>query len=123
MTAYAFGDSKLKATLHQEKDHFEFELVDAASGRVWGRSPLLMLEIYAKAEFRVERVRTYAVNQVEAAPDSVHLSIGDDIRQIRVGLWLRIRNGELSVTMPWRRYMRTNRLRTGSFRSCCFPAS
>ncbi len=100
MTTHVFGDDRLKATLHREKDHFDFELADVASGRVWGRSPLLVLEIYAKAEFRVERVRTYAINQVEAAPDSVHVSIGDDARQIRVGLWLKIRNGELSVTMP-----------------------
>jgi len=95
-----FGDSRLKATLYQKKDHFEIELMDAASGRVWGRSPLLMLEIYAKAEFRVEPVRTYAIHAVEKADDGLHLSIGDDSRQIRVGLWLRIRNGELSVTMP-----------------------
>lgn len=100
MKTYTFGDSTLQANLHQQKDHFDFELRDLKGRRTWGPIPLLHLEVYAKAEFRVEPVRTYAIHAVHKTKDGIHLSIGDEFRQLRMGLWLRIRNGELSVTMP-----------------------
>ena len=97
---HTFGDDKLQVTLTPEKDALFLELEDRASGRRWGRVPLLVAEVYAKAEFRVETVRTYRVDQVEKLADGVRVAVGDFFRGFRVGLWLRVAYGELSVTMP-----------------------
>jgi hypothetical protein len=95
-----FQDDKLRATLHQEQDALWLTLEDLAQGRQWPRAPLVHWEVYDKAEFRVATLRKYRVDLAQAVPGGAHIVIGDTFRRIQCGIWLRIENGELVVTVP-----------------------
>ena len=48
---------------------------------------------------RPDRLTEYRIDEFERVDDGIHLSIGDSFRQIRVGLWLRLIDGEFPVSM------------------------
>ena len=100
MTRIEFGDTHLRAVCEQQHDRLTLELSDVDSGRQWGPVPLLALEVYAKAEFRVETMHKYRVDQLQVSDNGLHVSIGDGFCQLRLGLWLTIEDGELQVRMP-----------------------
>lgn len=100
MTFHHFQDDRLAAVLERREQQFRLTLTDRASGQQWGPSPLLSLEIYSKAEFRTDTVLEYRIDAVEPVENGVHLIIGDARRHVRLGLWLRIEQGELVVRLP-----------------------
>ena len=85
--------------LDRNREALTLAITDRHTGREWGPVPLLELEVYSKAEFRAETLRTYRIDQVEALPDGFHAIVGDAARGIRVGLWLRLRDDELAATL------------------------
>ncbi len=60
-----------------------------APGRPAVRVPLLVLEVYDRAQLRVDRVDRPAVDRLERVGDAVHLTITDRGRGIVVGAWVR----------------------------------
>ena len=100
MNRMEFGDDQLRAVCRQQQHRLLLELIDTANGRQWGPVPLLTLEVYAKAEFRVETVREYRLDQVHLTDNGLHVTLGDGAHQLRLGLWLKIEHGELQVRMP-----------------------
>ncbi len=97
---FTFGDAKLQAICCQEEKQLTLELIEPASGRRWGPAPLLALEIFARAEGRVDTERQYRIDEVVPLNDGLHIIVGDGFRGIRIGLSLCVRNGELVVRMP-----------------------
>ncbi|MEI6423938.1 MAG: DUF5696 domain-containing protein, partial [Lentisphaerota bacterium] len=69
------------------------------SGKIWGPVPLLTLEVYDKALKRVDRVENWCLEFMESAENGFRIVVTDKSRGIEVGLWLRLREGELSVLM------------------------
>ena len=100
MEQFVFGDHQLAVTVTREEHGCWVELTDLVHEHQWPRTPLLALEIYAKAEFRTETLREYRIDRIEAVADGVHIILGDDFRQVRIGLWLCVQHGELVATMP-----------------------
>ena len=92
-----FRDEKLSATISARDDALWITIRDLSSGKQWGESPLLHLDVYSKMEKRLETCKTYRVDAVERVEGGAHVAVGDSWRKISVGLWLRIRDGELSV--------------------------
>jgi hypothetical protein len=85
--------------LERSDEALALTLTDRRTGRVWGPAPLLELEVYSKAEFRVETLRRYRIDRVESLDDGFHVIVGDAARGIRVGLWCRLVDDEVSVTL------------------------
>jgi len=96
----SFGDNRLTATLACGKSMLYLSLLDQQTGFTWGEVPLLVMEVYSKAEFRVDEVHEYRVDQVETVDNGIHVTLGDSFHGVRIGLWLRVVDGELSVSMP-----------------------
>jgi|GEM_PF-1033596 len=95
-----FGDSTLTGTLFRAADRFDLQLKARAHGDFCCRVPLLTLEVYTKAEFRIDQFSEYRIDEIEELENGVHLSLGVASAGIRIGLWLRINRGELSISMP-----------------------
>ena len=95
-----FQDGELRATLESSKEACWLQLQDLRSGHTWPRVPLVALEIYDRAQLRPDRLSRYEIDQLEPVEGGVHLIVRDRMRGIEIGLWLRIRGGELSVLMP-----------------------
>lgn len=100
MADIEFHDDKLRVTVRQEKDFLAVTLTDLAHGKQWGPVPLLHWEVYEKCEFRYNILTKYRVDLLQPLPDGVHIVIGDTYRRLQMGLWLRVENGELVVTLP-----------------------
>jgi hypothetical protein len=92
-----FRDKALEVCLSRGDEAFHLVLTDRATGATWGPAPLLRLEIHDKMQRRNDIVGKYRIDGVEELGNGLHLSIGDSFHGIRVGLWLRIAGGELSV--------------------------
>jgi hypothetical protein len=90
----------LTARLQVKKNHLLVTLEDRVSGQLWGPAPLLALEVHDKTVRREERLERYRIDAIEATPDSVHVTVGDDYHCVSVGLWLRMIDGELSILLP-----------------------
>ena len=86
-------------TLGYEHASAQVTLTEISGGKCWGPSPLLALEVFDKPLKRVESVEQWRVEQVEAVEQGLHLTISDPPHGIEVGLWLRLRDGELSVLL------------------------
>ena len=99
-TPISFGDDRLQVTLDQRADQLWLAVRDQTSGQTWGPAPLLNVEVYDKAEFRVTTLTKYRIDLVQAVPAGAHVIIGDSFRRLQLGLWLRIEQGELVVTLP-----------------------
>ncbi|MEI6084186.1 MAG: hypothetical protein WCS70_07785 [Verrucomicrobiota bacterium] len=99
-STFSFGDDRVQATLEQRADQLWLTLRDLTAGTTWGSAPLVHVEVYDKAEFRVVTLKKYRIDMVQAVPDGVHVVIGDSFRRLQLGLWLRIEQGELVVTLP-----------------------
>ncbi|MCG3148606.1 MAG: hypothetical protein PCFJNLEI_02051 [Verrucomicrobiae bacterium] len=99
-TTVTFGDDRLQATLEHRPDQLWLTLRAPATGTTRGPVPLLHVEVYDKAEFRVNTLTKYRIDLVQPLPDGAHIVIGDSFRRLQLGLWLRIENGELVVTLP-----------------------
>lgn len=95
-----FGDDTIEVVCTRKEASLDVECIERKSGRRWGPVPLLKLEVYAKAEFRVETAASFRIDQVEATSDGMHVTVGDRARHVRLGVWLHVRNGELVVRMP-----------------------
>lgn len=99
-TEWTFGDDRLRCELRREGEHLSFSMRDLRSGRNWGPAPLLALEIHDRALQRTVRFGDYRIDAVEAVDGGVHVIVGEGLRKISIGLWLRVRNGELDVLLP-----------------------
>lgn len=97
---HVFGDGKLRATLTQENDTLHLTLADQAAGRTWGPCPLVTLEVYDKAQFRLEELEKFRIDLVEPAANGVHVILSDGFRRISLGLWVSVQDGELVVLVP-----------------------
>lgn len=100
MNTWKISDDSLEATIIQKEKWLEISLVESSTGREWGPVRLLDLEIYSKAEFRAQFISEYRVDLVEIDDCGIHMIIGHTAWGIRLGLWLRIEDGELVVRMP-----------------------
>lgn len=94
---YIFANEHLRATLVRREEALWFSLTELAGGKQWGEVPLMKLEIHDKMQRRMDVVTRYRIDAVETVDGGVHITLGDNFHQVRVGLWLRLREGELSV--------------------------
>ncbi len=95
-----FGDKRLRAELILEDTSAQLRLEDTASGRTIGRSSLLVMEI---CDVRMPRVEYHAgcrVMEAERTADGAHITVYDQLREVYLGLWLSVRDGELRVVIP-----------------------
>ncbi|MBA2479463.1 MAG: hypothetical protein H0V44_02280 [Planctomycetes bacterium] len=100
MSDLFFGDGKLHASVSRGPDQITLSVLDRATGRRWPSVPVVTAEVYDKAQFRCDIVRGFRIDRCEAIPDGVHIILGDGFRRIAFGVWLRIRDGELVITVP-----------------------
>jgi hypothetical protein len=100
MTEINAGDDRLRMTVARRDDSITLALQDLATGKTWGPSLLLAVEVHDRTLQRVERLDRYRVDAVEPVDGGVHVTVGDAYRKVSVGLWARIRNGELEVLIP-----------------------
>jgi len=98
--ALTFGDARLKAVLDGDEKQLTLQLTDVASGRAWPAVGLLTLEVHSRTEVRTVRLNEYEVLEAAPVDHGVHVTVRDAFRQVYVGLWLRIIDGELSVMIP-----------------------
>ena len=64
------------------------------------RVPLLALEIYDRAQLRVDRLEHLTVDRLERVDDAAHVTVSDRTRGVVVGLWIRpAANGGFVVTV------------------------
>ncbi len=94
-----FGDKQLSAELALG-EAVSLRLRDAATGRGIGESPLLTLEVCDSRMPRVEYVSVYRVLETERTSEGVHLTVYDPPRDLYLGIWLAVRDGELRVVVP-----------------------
>lgn len=99
-TNWQLADEVLSVDLKRSESSLEISVKELATGRTWGPVPLLELEVYSKAEFRANRVRTYRIDQVQQEGWGLHVTVGHSYWGVRVGLWLSVVDGELVVRMP-----------------------
>jgi hypothetical protein len=83
-------------TQQQETIHLAMETSD---GCHWA-SPLFVFEVYDKAEQRVRVIDRYRIDAIREVDGGLHLTISPAGAYIRAGFWIRLVDGELSVTMP-----------------------
>ena len=101
-------DRALQARLRQERDMLTLALRAGKAGRAWGPCPLLALEIYDKCCRRIERHERYRVEDVQKIDGAIHIMVSCG-EHIAAGMWLRIQDGELAVTVaPEEIYERKN---------------
>ena len=98
-TPFSFGDDRLQATVDQCADQLSLTLRDQTSGQTWGPAPLVHLEVYDKAEFRVNTLTKYRIDLVQQQPNGFRVILGDSFRRLQFALWVRIEQGELVVTL------------------------
>lgn len=96
---WTLEDGALKLTLQKEPSHLTAVVTDKANGITWGPVPLLALEVHDKTLRRETRLEKYRVDVVEPQFDGLHVIVGDAAHCVLVGLWFRLINGELSVTL------------------------
>src|SRR5262249_46583148 len=70
------------------------------SGKNWPRVQVLILEIYDRAQMRVDRIDQIEIDEIQPVEGGMHLIVRDRMRGIEVGIWLRIINGEFSAFFP-----------------------
>jgi hypothetical protein len=99
MDSKVLQDQSLRISVDITDDACWGKLQDLHSGQEWPRVPLLALEVYDRAQQRLDRLVQYRIDQVQAGPDSIHVVVGDRTRGITVGIWLRLNAGELSLLM------------------------
>lgn len=95
-----FRDARLTVTLTIEDNRLLLMLLDTQSGRQWGPSPLLALDVHDSTLRRVERLEQYRIDAVEAMEDGAHVVVSSAYQCVSVGLWLRLVDGELSLRVP-----------------------
>src|ERR1700760_994716 len=100
MKAKVLRDKDLSAEVEVINDVCWFTLQDTRTGKKWPRVPVLALEVYDRAQQRLDRLSEFRIDQLEAVGNGVHLVVGDRMRGIEVGLWIRLSGGELSVMLP-----------------------
>ncbi len=98
LKVFSFGDEELHAIMRQSRDQLTLALRPGNANRTWGPSPLLALDIHDKCCRRVERHERYHIAEVKKVGAGIHAMVacGD---HITVGLWLRVQEGELVVTV------------------------
>jgi hypothetical protein len=92
-------NQSLRIVVDTAGDACWLKLLDLRSGHEWPRVPLLALEVYDRAQQRMDRLVQYRIDQIQTAQDSIHIVVGDRTRGITVGIWLRLYEGELSLLM------------------------
>ena len=114
--AITFSDGHLRATLQREPSRLSLSLDDCDHGKSWGRVPLLEVEVFDKAEDRVELLTEFRIDAVEKVNNGVHVIVGSAARCISLGLWVRVIDGELAVLVQPSEMYETN---TTLFRIKC----
>lgn len=92
-------NENLQLEMLPEENRLLVRLTDKCNGKIWGPVPLLTLEVYDKALKRVERVCNWCVEHIEQADNGFRIVIADKQHGIELGLWLRLKEAELSVMM------------------------
>lgn len=95
-----FGDKHLRVEVEIGETSILVRLKDAASGRLIGESRLLVMEICDSRMPRVEYHSSYQVMESERTAEGLHLTVYDRLRDIYLGVWLAVRDGELRVVVP-----------------------
>ena len=104
------ADDRLQMTLEAKAFGCECDLIERSSGRRW-TAPLLGLHVHHRGLRRSEIVREFRIDAFEKEADGVHVVVADAFRRISFGLWLRLRDGELSVScQPMELYEQENGL-------------
>lgn len=100
LTSYTVQNERIAMTVDRYEDNLALTLEDRTSGRLWGPSPLLVPEVYDRTLQRVERLEQYRVDAVDRVEGGVHVTVGHAYLKISVGLWVRLREGELELLLP-----------------------
>ncbi len=97
MEPFTFKDDRLKMEVILQDSLLYITLTDLQAGKKWGKVPLLRMEVYDKMQRGIDVIEKYVVDRNEHLNNGLHVIIGERFHGIRLGLWLRIINGELSV--------------------------
>ncbi len=111
MQEVIFESEALKGVVRAGDKSLEFELTDKRSGRTWGPTPLLHIEVHDKPVRTEQILREVRIDRVTELGDGVHVTVGHRAMHVDVGLWVRIEGDELVVTLsPGEVYERDPRL-------------
>ena len=100
MKSISFTDAKIRVQFEHDERGCWLTLQELQSGRQWPRVPALAFEVYDRATQRVERLPHLHVDSAHEVTGGVHVMVTDRMRGLKVGLWFRIIEGQLSVSMP-----------------------
>ena len=78
-------NQSLRVIVDTAGDACWLKLQDLRSGHEWPRVPLLALEVYDRAQQRMDRLVQYRIDQIHAAQDSIHIVVGDRMTASRSG--------------------------------------
>lgn len=102
MTAgsHTFGDDKLGVRLSARDGALTLAVTDLQGGKLWNEVPLLTLDIHDKMQRRTDVVQRFEIRDLQVAANSAHVFVVDSFRRVSAGLWLKVIDGELSVSLP-----------------------
>ena len=100
MSALKFGDDALAVAIEHDDTNVHVTLTDVHTGRSWGPAPLAAIDVYDRMQLRNDRLDTPRVVGVEPCANGVHVTLADDYRNVAVGLYLAVDDGELVVRLP-----------------------
>jgi hypothetical protein len=92
-------DRHLRVDLNLDADRASLQLIDVLSGCHWPRVPLVLLEVYDRAQQRVDTIGRFDVLQTNQSADSVRVTLGHKASGVSLEIELRLIGGELSVQL------------------------
>jgi hypothetical protein len=96
---HIFEDEKISVLITEDGKNPNIEITDKINGKQWGQSPVLELEVFDRPCDRVERLEHLRVDLVEKVPNGIHMMVSSDFYSVEVGIWVRVYDGELSITL------------------------
>jgi hypothetical protein len=99
MSLIRIEDRNVGFELDLDTDRAFVGLLDLQSGHRWPKVPLAILEIYDRAQQRVDAVSQFDILQADKLAGCVKVSLGSKASGIKLTLELRLDAGEFSVRM------------------------
>ena len=99
MNSFGLENANLALRVEIDLDQAWVQLTDRQSGHQWPRVPVAALEIYDRAQKRVDAVKKFDVLRVDEQPDCLRIWIGKRAFGITVPLEFRLIDGELSARL------------------------
>ncbi|OPZ25692.1 MAG: hypothetical protein BWZ02_02342 [Lentisphaerae bacterium ADurb.BinA184] len=89
----------LSVTLTAARGQLTLALSDPAGRRRWGPVPLLAVEVHDKAVRRTDRIESFRIDELVPVPDGVRVNVALPAQYSAVGLWIRLVDNELVVSL------------------------